>query len=282
MVRTPRERVRRRCRRPASMTSRCWPSRARGARDPARLADGSLPPRIHCCERTVAGVPMLVCGTGYTGEDGAELLLDPARRRRLGRAAGGRRRRRPASARATRCAWRSVSTSTATISARSAARSRPAWAGAAGSRPGSSAPRRSPRRAPPGRPEARRVRDRGIGDRPPGQLGARRRRRHQRDLLAVPASAGSGWPTWQLSAPSPAPSSRSTSAAPPARRGRPKAHLRQGALSPGRSSYPDDLLYHPEHDWARITARRPRSGSPGTPRTRSARSSSSTADGRDR
>jgi aminomethyltransferase len=42
-----------------------------------RLADGALPSRFHCCERTLAGVPMLVCGTGYTGEDGAELLLDP-------------------------------------------------------------------------------------------------------------------------------------------------------------------------------------------------------------
>ncbi|MEO6857288.1 MAG: glycine cleavage T C-terminal barrel domain-containing protein, partial [Solirubrobacteraceae bacterium] len=44
-----------------------------------RLADGPLPPRMHCGERTIAGVPMLVCGTGYTGEDGAELLIDPAR-----------------------------------------------------------------------------------------------------------------------------------------------------------------------------------------------------------
>jgi aminomethyltransferase len=43
------------------------------------LADGRLPIRMHCCQRTVAGVPMLVCGTGYTGEDGVELLLDPAR-----------------------------------------------------------------------------------------------------------------------------------------------------------------------------------------------------------
>jgi aminomethyltransferase len=41
------------------------------------LADGKLPPRLHCCERTVAGVPLLVCGTGYTGEDGVELLCDP-------------------------------------------------------------------------------------------------------------------------------------------------------------------------------------------------------------
>jgi aminomethyltransferase len=41
------------------------------------LAHGQLPPRLHCCERTVAGVPLLVCGTGYTGEDGVELLCDP-------------------------------------------------------------------------------------------------------------------------------------------------------------------------------------------------------------
>jgi len=41
------------------------------------LSDGPLPSRMHCCQRTVAGVPMLVCGTGYTGEDGVELLLDP-------------------------------------------------------------------------------------------------------------------------------------------------------------------------------------------------------------
>ncbi len=45
------------------------------------LADGPLPPRLHCCQRALAGVPMLVCGTGYTGEDGVELLVDPAQRR---------------------------------------------------------------------------------------------------------------------------------------------------------------------------------------------------------
>jgi aminomethyltransferase len=43
----------------------------------AGLADGALPPRMHCAERAVAGAPMLVCGTGYTGEDGVELLIDP-------------------------------------------------------------------------------------------------------------------------------------------------------------------------------------------------------------
>ena len=42
-----------------------------------RLADGPLPSRMHCAGRTVADVPMLVCGTGYTGEPGVELMLDP-------------------------------------------------------------------------------------------------------------------------------------------------------------------------------------------------------------
>ena len=45
----------------------------------AGLSDGPLPPRTHCCLGTVAGVPMLVCGTGYTGEDGFELVLEPER-----------------------------------------------------------------------------------------------------------------------------------------------------------------------------------------------------------
>jgi aminomethyltransferase len=43
----------------------------------AGLADGLLPPRFHCTTLTVAGVPMLVAGTGYTGEDGVELLIAP-------------------------------------------------------------------------------------------------------------------------------------------------------------------------------------------------------------
>ena len=43
-----------------------------------RLTDGALPGRFHCCDRVVAGASMLVCGTGYTGEDGVELLLSPS------------------------------------------------------------------------------------------------------------------------------------------------------------------------------------------------------------
>jgi aminomethyltransferase len=44
----------------------------------AALADGELPTRFHTAVLTVAGAPgVLVCGTGYTGEDGVELLLAP-------------------------------------------------------------------------------------------------------------------------------------------------------------------------------------------------------------
>ena len=42
-----------------------------------RLVDGPLPPRLRCAERTLDGAGTLFCGTGYTGEDGVELLLDP-------------------------------------------------------------------------------------------------------------------------------------------------------------------------------------------------------------
>ena len=41
------------------------------------LADSRLPPRMHCAEAMVAGVPALICATGYTGEPGYELLVDP-------------------------------------------------------------------------------------------------------------------------------------------------------------------------------------------------------------
>jgi aminomethyltransferase len=43
----------------------------------AALADGELPARMRTAELAVAGARALVCGTGYTGEDGCELLLEP-------------------------------------------------------------------------------------------------------------------------------------------------------------------------------------------------------------
>jgi len=44
----------------------------------APLADGELPARFRTAELQVAGVSALVCGTGYTGEDGVEILCAPA------------------------------------------------------------------------------------------------------------------------------------------------------------------------------------------------------------
>ena len=43
----------------------------------AGLASGELPARMHTALLEVAGADCLVCGTGYTGEDGVELLAPP-------------------------------------------------------------------------------------------------------------------------------------------------------------------------------------------------------------
>jgi aminomethyltransferase len=43
----------------------------------AGLIDGEVPGRFRHTEAVVAGVPALVCRTGYTGEDGVELLIEP-------------------------------------------------------------------------------------------------------------------------------------------------------------------------------------------------------------
>src|SRR5947209_6199630 len=43
----------------------------------AELADTPLPPRMRAGEPLIGGVPALACATGYTGEDGYELLLAP-------------------------------------------------------------------------------------------------------------------------------------------------------------------------------------------------------------
>jgi aminomethyltransferase len=45
----------------------------------ADLADGELPARMHTAALGVAGVDCLVCGTGYTGEPGVEILAPPGR-----------------------------------------------------------------------------------------------------------------------------------------------------------------------------------------------------------
>jgi aminomethyltransferase len=42
------------------------------------VSDSPLPARMHAQTRRLAGAEVLVCGTGYTGEDGVELLCAPA------------------------------------------------------------------------------------------------------------------------------------------------------------------------------------------------------------
>jgi aminomethyltransferase len=42
------------------------------------VSDAPLPARMTTATRRLAGADVLVCGTGYTGEDGVELLLAPA------------------------------------------------------------------------------------------------------------------------------------------------------------------------------------------------------------
>ena len=104
----------------ARPTTRCSRSRARGRSRCSAGADrgrgarrASVTPR-----RSSPACRALVCRTGYTGEDGVELLIEPGgATARLGRAARGGRDARRASARATPCASRSATRSTATTSA---------------------------------------------------------------------------------------------------------------------------------------------------------------------
>ncbi len=42
------------------------------------IADAPLPARMIAAPRRLSGAQAIVCGTGYTGEDGVELLCDPA------------------------------------------------------------------------------------------------------------------------------------------------------------------------------------------------------------
>ncbi|HYN91822.1 MAG TPA: glycine cleavage system aminomethyltransferase GcvT [Thermoleophilaceae bacterium] len=42
-----------------------------------RVAEGELPARMRTARASIAGVDCLACGTGYTGEDGVELLVPP-------------------------------------------------------------------------------------------------------------------------------------------------------------------------------------------------------------
>ena len=116
---------------------------AGGARDRRRgSTDGELPARFRTAELAVAGSPTLVCGTGYTGEDGVELLVAPEDARTvwdalLGGGAGPAGPRRPRHA----AAGGQLLPLRQRPDARSGPRSRPGSAGASRRRRASSARR---------------------------------------------------------------------------------------------------------------------------------------------
>ena len=233
------------------------------------IANAPLPERMTVAPRTIDGADALVAGTGYTGEDGVELLLDPdATPSRLDARSCAAARSRPGSPRATRCAPRSATTSTATTSSteRGPIEAGLGWccrsgggyigaeavAAARASRAGRAARRRSSiergvaragrrassaaassRAAPTRRassvgigmaylPAARAEPTARVRDRRPRRAAARARR-------AAPALEGVRREPLESTAP-----------------------ITGGGEQMAEASYPADLLYHPEHDWARI------------------------------
>ena len=223
------------------------------ARSPA-LTDGELPRRFTTAERTVAGVPdVLVCGTGYTGEDGVELLIAPQH-------AGA--------------VWDAVVAAGATpvgLGARDTLRLEacfhlygndlsedrgPIEAGLGWCCKEATgfigAERVARDRAAGHRRAARPVRDHRPGHRPPGQPGRRRRRRHVRHALADARLRGRA----RLPAGRPHRAGHRLrdrrAREGPRRRSPHQATHPRGALKLADASYPSDLSYHEEHDWARI------------------------------
>ena len=69
------------------------------------VADSPLPERMTTDRCGLGGEQVLVCGTGYTGEDGVELLCSPEQAPQLWHELVRRGADRPGSARVTRCVW---------------------------------------------------------------------------------------------------------------------------------------------------------------------------------
>ena len=111
-----------------------------GPRSLERLGLPEAPAFTHAMGE-LDGIEVMVCRTGYTGEQGVELLCAAEDAVALWDAvARARGRRRAGSARATRCASRSATRCTGTTSPRRPTRSRPASAGRARSTRSSPAP----------------------------------------------------------------------------------------------------------------------------------------------
>ena len=141
----------------------------------ARLAAGGVErmPFMSAAEMTIAGAPCFVTRSGYTGEDGFEIVARGRRTRSRSpkRCSPSRRSRRSGSARATRCGSKPGCASTATTSTRPRPRSRPVSPGRSASAAATTAVFPAPRRScgswPRGRARKR------VGIRPDGRAPAR-------------------------------------------------------------------------------------------------------------
>ncbi len=78
------------------------------------IADAPLPPRMTAAAGRLAGADALICGTGYTGEDGVELLLRPGDAPGSGTSSSAAEPPPPGSPRGTPFAWRPATRSTGT------------------------------------------------------------------------------------------------------------------------------------------------------------------------
>ena len=224
------------------------------------IADAPLPARMTAAARRLAGGEVLVCGTGYTGEDGVELLCAPedaagavGRARAPRRRPGGPGRARHAAPGGLLSPLRQRPDRRAR-----ADRSRPRLVLQGGDR----LHRRATPCAPCARPGPREklvafaIDGPGIarqgnpvvggGEVTSGTLSPSLERRHRHGLRARRARRARHA------------RSRSTfvarCAAPSSSRSRSTERAREWP----QASYPDDLLYHPEHDWARIDGADPR------------------------
>ncbi len=102
------------------------------------------------------------------------------------------------------------------------------------------------------RAAARRVHDGGEGDPAAGDADRRRRRGHLGHALAVARRRHRDGVRPRRAGRRPAPSSRSTCAASRRRARVVKKPIYRKEHLVANESYPDDLRYHPEHDWARV------------------------------
>ena len=225
----------------------------------AGLASAELPARMHTAVMDLAGAETLVCGTGYTGEDGVELLppADAATDVWDALLAAGAKPTGLGARDTLRLEVCFHLYGNDMDESRNADRGGPR-AGAARRRRDSSAPRPSPPlvRAAPSRSLRR------SSSRPPASpaRGTRWSATTGRSAWsrAGPCrrawTSGSAWATSPRSCPSREPSWRSTSAAsaaPPASNRNPCTERRASNRWPTRA-IPEGLRYHPEHDWARI------------------------------